>query len=306
MTASSTYPHSAPNLGANTLCVKWKTPSEELMGIATLAHALVTRGTVRSDRLCLAVPNRNWAVQTQRACARSDLGTAVCIAPAQWDRVTQQALAALELLAHPSERTQAAWSATGGTLEEGQRMMRTCSEARGFTLARMVGLVNTPVCAHALQHLGGEEDAHQLRALIIEQLTRPTLPPRGELVPIVDIRAMERAYDWVFLIGCVDGLMPSARAFEATDEQERTATLNADRKAFFTALTCAHVRAVISCFTQIDAQVAQQAHIRATRFKRDHKNRVALTAPSMLLQEAGAERPSTQGGQALLREYHLN
>lgn len=306
MTAFSIHEDVVPFFGTNTLCVKWKTPSDELLGIATLAHALVTQGVVRSDRLCLAVPNRNWAVQAQRACAHNGLETALLLAPAQWDGATQRALAALELLASPGKKAQAAWNVAGGTSEEGQRIARTGAKARGYTLAHIVGLTDAPTCAHALKHLDGEEDARELSALVIEQLTQPTLPARGSLVPIAHIRALDHVYDWVFLIGCVDGLIPAARAFEAPDEHERSAVLEADRKAFFTAIKCARECAVVSNFTHIDAHVAQQAHIRATRYKKEHGSRLALTTPSMLLEEAGAERPSTLGGQTLLRKFNLN
>lgn len=306
MTASNLNANDMRALGVDTLCVKWKTPAEELVGIAALAHELLTRGEVRTDRLCLAVPNRNWAVQAQRACARIGLETAVCIAPARWDAATHRSLAALELLARPGEKAQAAWKAAGGTLEEARRIVRTCGEARGFTLARMTGLEEAPACAHALRHLGGEEDACELSALVLEQLTRPSLPARSSCVPIVDVRAIQSTYDWVFLIGCVDGLIPAAQAFEAVDEQKRIEALEVDRRAFFSAINHASVRAVVSSFTEIDAEVARQAHIRPARFKMHHATRMALTAPSMLLEETGAERPSTMGGQALLREYNLN
>ncbi len=293
---------------AETMYVKWRTPAEELTGIAALAAALVERDGLRGEDICLAVPNRNWAAQAHRACELAGLQSTVCIAPARWDRATRRAVSALGLLARPeSAEARAAWAeANGCAVEEAQRFVEEHGAARGHSLARRAGLASAPACAQVLLHLEGEEDAARMEALLRAQLAHPTLPPRGSFTPIVHHRAIEKAYDWVFLIGCVEGLLPCAAAFEADDADARAQALEADRNAFLSAPARTRKRLVASSFAKIDAETARQARIRRTRCKQEHGSLVAMTAPTRFLEEMGTERPSTIGGQTLLREYGLN
>lgn len=291
-----------------TTYVKWRTPAEELAGIAALAATLVKQGNMRSESILLAVPNRNWAAQTQRACERVGLQTAVCIAPAQRDRATRQVLATLDLLSQPgSAKARAAWAEVSGcAIEEASRLIEEQGSMRGHTLARRAGLASIPAYEQMLPHLEGEEDASQLGTLLRAQLEHPAPPSRGPIAPIVHHRAVEGPCDWVFLIGCVEGLLPCAAALEATDTRVRNRELEADRKAFFAAGTQARERLVVSGFASISAQTARQARIRSMRRKKEHGSLVAITSPTRFLDEMGAERPPTIGGQTLLREYDLN
>lgn len=199
------YAHTAQaaaNVWGNALCVKWDTVSDELVGTAKLIQHLLECGETRAEEVCIAVPNRNWAIQARRAC-------------------------------------------------------------------RYVGLP-------------------------------------AEAIPIRHYRAVEKPFDRVFLVGCVEGLMIPPLEAESHDDAKQAQEEEACRASFFHAISQARSRAVVSSFVKIDADIAQQAGIRFTRRKTEQGKRIALCSPSRLLDEAGSQRPATIGGQALLRTHGLN
>lgn len=307
MTTRATTPQPAATSGAETVFVKWKSPEEELTGLAALLFALTASGAHRAENLCLAVANRNWAVQLQRACTQVDVRTSICMAPARLKDDARLALAKLDAIAHPqSAEAQSTLQGLGVSEEQAAKLVSTYAGARSFALARVLGLSGMPVFANALLHVTGEEDAGGLQAVLLEQLRRPTPPADSPLSPIVDFRHIPGTYDWVFLVGCVDGLMPSPAALEDPDLQRRGARRAAEQEAFVQAPGHARRTCVFSAFSKIDAALAQQAHIHTTRTKLEHGTRMGLCAPSSFLEAFGDARPSTTGGQAFLRSYNLN
>lgn len=292
---------------AHTICVKWATPAEELAGIVALVCSLVKHRTVRPDRICLAVANRNWAAQAKRACTNAGLQATVCIAPARLTAAEHRALAELDVLAH-FEDTGTEDAKKHGALppEDACRLIGVSGGSRGFTLMHALGMDSLPAFEHALLHIRGDESARTLQNILKAQLASPTLPEQTPAVPIMHYRSLTGCFDWVFLIGCVAGLIPSPAAFEAKSEQDRKNAIDTSRQAFFAAVNTATERTVISCFTRIDAEVARQAHLRITRCKTERGTTVAMTAPTPFLQETGSNRPATMGGQTLLRTYNLN
>lgn len=289
--------------------VKWETPTDELLGVAKIARCLAGRpGTSASD-VCIAVPNRVWAAQAQRACASIGLEAVVCAPAARLGAAARAALAKLAVLAQPDdEKALAAWEAAGLPADEASAFAQAYREARGFTLVRVLGLDAVPEASTALLHVRGDEAARELQALMEEQLARPTLPSHSAAVPVCLIGSLERPCEHLFLVGCVDGLVPSpaAGAQESAREQELREACAAERAAFERALSLARTQAVVSVFCKVDARIAEQARIRCVRFKTEHGARMAHVAPTPFLREAGGARPTTMGGQAYLRSYNLN
>lgn len=297
----------ATSFGADTICVKWDTPAEEAIGIATLAGGIARDEGVPFERMGIAVPNYNWAVQMKRACGQLGLPATMCIKPARLSAEAQAVCSKLDALAHPdSDATRALWASLGYSRDEAQRLTDEYQDARACTLVRMLGMRDVPVLAHVLHHVRGSEDARELCELVQTQLACPTLPAGVPLVPIMHYQALCGSLDWLFLVGCVNGLIPGPRAFEAATEQERAQALNASRDALGNVLSHACKQVVLSGFTRLEATLAQQAHVRVARYKMERGRKLAMATPTVFLDEAGADRPSTVGGQALLRAHNLN
>lgn len=195
------------------VCVKWETPSSELLGMAMVAKAMVDEGKAIPEHLCFAVPNNNWAAQTRRACAEVGLDSSICIPQPHLGEAAGKALATLQALAtvNPDE-SYAAWANLGYTRDVAARMYCDYANAHAFTLVRVLGLKDVPQFAHALQLLSGEEDAATLHALICEQLSNPSMSDQADVVPIVDFRRIRGSYEALFLVGSVDGLVPRGTA----------------------------------------------------------------------------------------------
>lgn len=113
------------------------------------------------------------------------------------------------------------------------------------------------------------------------------LPSHERCAPIMDVRRVEGDFDWLFLFGCTDGLLPEGTSLaEALDHTRQSA--------------------VLSYFTAIDAALARQIHLPALRTKSLNGTSVATCRPTRFLSALGDGRPSTIGGQALLRAHGLN
>lgn len=108
-------------------------------------------------------------------------------------------------------------------------------------------------------------------------------------VPVAHYRSARarESVDHVYLIGCVEGLLT-------------------DREAFLAVIRSARVSAVMSLFTRIEEQTAQAAHLAYTRTRCDHGTMLAMVRPAPFIAEWGSKRPTTTGGEALLRQHGLN
>lgn len=284
--------------------VKWETPTDELLGVAKVARCLAGRPGANASDVCIAVPNRVWAAQAQRACASIGLEAVVCVPAARLGAAARAALAKLAVLAQPDdEKALAGWEAAGLPAGEASAFAQAYREARGFTLVRALGLDAVPEASTALLHVRGDETARELHALMEEQLVHPTLPSHSAAVPVCLIGSLERPCEHLFLAGCVDGLVPGSAAGAQEPGREACA---AERAAFERALSLARTQAVVSMFCKVDSRIAEQARIRCVRFKTERGVRVAHVVPTPFLREAGGARPTTMGGQAYLRSYNLN
>ncbi len=287
--------------------VKWETPADELIGTAKLVRRLIEGDGVRPNRVCLAAPNRAWAVQARRACTSVGVNAVVCVPSEHLSANARCVLARLDAMTcSDSDSTRAALTALNCDEAEANQLADEYRSSRGFTLARVVGLADLPEAACALLHMRGDEDAETLRLMVVDQLFRPTVPDHAPVVPVRHGAALDAECDWLFLLGCVDGLVPGPQPYEAASPQQRASALAAGRDAFYRALACACERAVISSFCKIEADIATAAGVRCTRFKIEHGVRMAMVAPTPFLDEAGVDRPATIGGQAFLRSFDLN
>ena len=306
ITESDAVPE-APEAFSRTTTVKWKTPAEEIVGAARVAGVLLERKLTHFEHLCVAVPNRNWALQAKRGLATMDLPCTVCLPVPRLSAQERAALAALDALARPgTDAGRADWQKAGRTPDELDALMARCEGARGRTLIRDLGLGSMPDFEHGLLHVRGTEDADGLRRILREQLVRPTMPHPITKIPIMDYRAVTGRFDYLFLIGCVDGLIPGPAAFEAPDEATREKTLAASREAFLKCTTYARKRNIVSYFTSIDERIAAAAHIRYKRVRHSGGTTLAMCSSTMFLKESGAQRPTTIGGQTFLREFSMN
>lgn len=116
---------------------------------------------------------------------------------------------------------------------------------------------------------------------------------------IMDFRHAWTDFAYLFVVGCVEGLMPTAQALgnEAALTDQRTS---------FDALVAAPGSVVLSNFTVIDAGLATQICVPFRRTKVIDGVPFARVAPARFLNELGSARPSTVGGQQFLRNAGLN
>ncbi len=285
--------------------VKWRTPADEMVGLASLAAKAIESGEVEPRRLAFAVPNRNWGAQLERACGQIGLRTTFCATAAHLDRAAALALAKLRLIAEPGS-AQARARLIDADYDEAaiDHLVAQCTRVSGFTLAHRLGIDAERALAHGMLHVAGTESATELLNVLSAQLARPTVPRDRQLSPIMDYRALTGAFDWVVVAGCAEGLIPDTRALANTDEGHTA--LERQRAAFVRARGCARVRTVLSSFAKADADLAKAARLRIARTKTEQGRRICLCTPTRFIDEMGAHRPSTVGGQALLREYGIN
>lgn len=308
MRAATLRPAAAEKL-SKAACVRWKEPADELIGLARVAHALVDAGQCQPRDVCFAVPNLNWAVQMKRACDMARLASTVCLPPARVSRQAHEALAALDVLAAPMQlAAREAYAKFGHVDADIDALAKKCSALHGFTLIKVLGIDRIHDFSHALYHVSGTEAAREMAALLRERTAHPAIPAHVDVTPILDYRKVAEAGEFsrVFLVGCVDGLVPGPAAFEAATPEQREAAMDACRAGFEGALLAARDAAVVSYFEKIDASIADAAHIRHARRKTEHGRKLAMCAPASFLAEAGALRPTTQGGQTFLRDFNLN
>lgn len=300
----------APMTAAPIELVKWATPTEELVGVAKVVRHLVGTPGVSAGDVCIAAPNRVWARQAQLACASVGLEAALCAPADRLSAPARVAMAKLAVLAQPdAEPAREAWVAAGLPEADAAAFAQAYGKARGFTLVRVLGLEKVPEAAVALLHVRGDEGAAQLRELLASQLANPELPEHSAAVPVRVLGSLSQPCELLFLVGCVDGLVPGEVPGHAAQGEQGAGALAAceeTRAAFRRALGLARSKAVVSFFSKVDEQTAQRAHVRCTRFKMEHGQRMGLAAPTPFLDEVGGSRPTTVGGQAYLRSFDLN
>lgn len=257
--------------GAERIVVKWATPTEEVVAVVKLAAALLERSIAKPHEICITAPNLVWADNLYRASAAQGLDTSLCIARNETPALNRK-------------------------LEQLEKFRE---ELRGLSLVHRFGLDEMPECRHALQFVEGDETAVELATLVKSHLSKPRVTDAATFVPIVLMGALPASFNYVFIVGCVNGLVPSKAALDA-------GTLDEERSRFLKTVEAGKKRCTLSCFTKAPAALAQQCHLVCARVKQEQGQSVAMVQPSVFLGEAGHFRPTTIGGQALLRKYGLN
>lgn len=331
--------------------VKWDTPTDELLGTARIIrHLLDERGACAND-ICIAAPNRVWANQVRRACESVGLDAVLCMPAERLSASAQVALAKLELLVAFNEGSfdvgsagfEQAAEASGLSLDEAARFATTYGAARGFTLVRALGLEDVPEADVALLHVAGDEDAPSLRGIMAEQLASPAVPEGSTAIAVRLIGSLAKECKRLFMIGCVDGLVPraprdcnrgcgcdsggsgdgvgsgpgagsgngsgsgnSAPCGKPGHRGCEPDVVSSEAESFARTLALAQQQVVVSGFSKVEADIAQRANIRSARSKVEHGKRMAMVSLTPFLLDAGDARPTTVGGQAYLRSHGLN
>lgn len=141
-----------------------------------------------------------------------------------------------------------------------------------------------------------------MRAEVIEGA-----PAAGRTRPIIfDFRTGADAgtFDWLFVVGCTEGLMPTSAA--VGDDADSAAALEEQRAAFRNLTAEANPNVVLSYFCEAEAALADQIRLPYRRTVLRGGTVFARLAPSSLIGEMGAQRPTTVGGQRFLRDANLN
>lgn len=192
--------------------------------------------------------------------------------------------------------------------DEGRAFIEANGARKGFALARAVGAEGLPEFADVLELMDGDEDALRLEALTRRFFADPKPQEHERQIRIVSIdKAAGLSFDTVIIAGAVDGFVPVRDAFEAvqTDEQ-RTATMNRQRRVFYSAIGKARAHLLISFFAHADLELAERTKMLVARVRADEGRRIALLRPSCFLEEAGSSCPGTTGGQAFLASLGLD
>lgn len=291
------------------ICVRWRDPSEELLGLARVAHALIDRGECKPSDVCFAVPNLNWGMQMRRACSAAKLSSTLCMASPRISREAQDALAALDVLSDPASlEARSAYASFGHTDAETDALVAKFASLHGFTLIKLLGIDRIADFDHARYHVTGVEAPADLAETLRRRIEHPLIPPHVEVAPIIGMRDVAAAgsFAWVFLVGCVSGLVPASAACGEPSAEARNEAERLWREAFVGSIGASSRTAVVSYFERVDASIADAARIRYARCKMEHGRKLAMCAPTEFLAQAGAARPTTVGGQAFLRDFDLN
>lgn len=299
--------NSKRGLSAKTVLAKWKTPAEELIGLAKLAGAFVDRELAEPRRICLVAPNRTWGTQLARACSKVGTRATLCMPATRMSEQARHVLATIDIIASPEDkRALTAWRENGGTAEEARELAATYEHADAFTLMHMTGIRNHPEFEHGLTQIIGDETPGEFARIIHEQLIRPTIADDCEEIPIVHWLRARGDFEYVLFASCVNGLVPGPQALAATPTEARDEELQHSERAFERVIGLARSRAIVSYFTRIEKDTAERARIPFARAKHEGPKLYAMVQPTPFLSSWGLDRPSTIGGQSLMRTYGLN
>lgn len=168
-------------------------------------------------------------------------------------------------------------------------------------------------------------------------VTDEPFPAGTRRAAIMDFRRAWTDFSHLYVIGCVEGLIPTAQAL-AAEETAASAGDPADgsagpvaadpvdgpaggtaapvvadpvglvgqQRAAFNRLAEADGAVTFSYFAKAPAALANQIHLPYRRTKTEDGIELALVSPARFIGEWGAARPSTQGGDGFLRAAGLN
>lgn len=303
----------AKSAQAHITCLKWDYAESELRGIAEAIQALSAKTASSSSsskselnlKIGIIAPNYTWATQMQQACKHVDSDATVCVAVPEQARVAQQVFATLTLLVNPAD-TQASETLLrlGVTSEAQKNLVERYGSAHGLTLVHGLGLDTLAPFAHALRHRTGDENATTLLKLLRRECITPTMHDLHGVIPIMDWASLQGTYDWLFLIGCVEGLLPETVFATSAKAATKTATepqrLDTAETAPFADVLQRASNIVISHFAKIDEATAQAFGITHVRTKQEGNRRIALARGCSHIKAVPPALPTTEGGEAFL------
>lgn len=193
--------------------------------------------------------------------------------------------------------------------KQAQAFIKKDRARRGFALMRTVGADKLPEFANVIAQLAGDESAAQIVEMMRKGFFAPQFPDNEHIVRIMYTQNMVGlSADNIYVFGCVDGFFPSRDAFEVVSTPEaRTKVLNDERRAFYTAISKAQQKLVVSFFSKSSLELAEKSKMQVVRVKADKEHeRIALVRMSQFLTETGDAYPGTTSGQQLLAEYGLD
>ncbi|MDO5042334.1 MAG: hypothetical protein Q4D92_02350 [Slackia sp.] len=276
--------------------VKWRSPSDELVGLALLARAAVERDGCDPSEVVLVVPSVAWGIMMHRACESAGVEADFLVPRSLLGRRALDALARLEFIAGSCDESVLSRFDLDDARTKG--LLEHCGALRGFSLAKALGLCDCEEFRHALRHMVGDEDPSKLLKIVSCQIAHPTLPSDNTSIPIMHCLHVARVPRRLFFAGCVEGLVPVSVGEALPDRGGR---------GIFSAFACeAREQVVFSYFTSIEERIAERIGIVYARTRTVDGVRVAMTRPSRFLNEGDIGRYSTDGGQALLRRRGLN
>ena len=304
--------------------VKWKTPEDELLNVARIAHKLALNHGYRPKRVCVAAPNNAWISQFAKACDSLEIPSVICLPVRKLTDEAKRALATVDFVANNTEENRDKLKVCGMSAEECEQMFEKCSGAKGFTLLKLSGVAGVKQFAHIMKLVVGDEDAGQLSEIIHEQLVHPCAREKSDEITITSAKDIHGEFDYVFYIGCVEGLagveyvanvLQGSRIVEGSESLQDSRYANATGGLNNLSASCAignpgnsHATSgfYISYFTRIDKQIADAAHIYYARCKDENGQQVAMCKPAKFIESEQANRPSTTSGQALLSIHGLS
>lgn len=191
---------------------------------------------------------------------------------------------------------------------EGRALIEANRARRGFALLRAIGADKLFEFEALSVRMAGDETAEELYAMMSETVDDPVYPAEDVDVRVTTIdRLCGLDASRIVVLGAVNGFFPARDAFEvvSTDEARDRETVDG-RRAFYAGVAKADDLLVLSHFGTADLELAERTKMKVARVRSGaHGERVALVEPSRFLDDARAERPETQSGQALLSAYQL-
>lgn len=188
--------------------------------------------------------------------------------------------------------------------DEGRQLVADAKKRKGHALLHAVGADEQAAFAQFAASLDGDEDAVSVYALIRQAQLEPQFDSDPHAIRLGSYESLVGcSAQLIVAAGCVDGFMPNRNAFEivSTDE-ERAEILNNQRELFVQGIEKATDTLVLSTFSNAPLELAEDTKMQMVRVRSVNDDRVAIVRPTCYIAEAGAQAPSTVGGQALPAE----
>ncbi|WP_251178127.1 UvrD-helicase domain-containing protein [Adlercreutzia agrestimuris] len=189
--------------------------------------------------------------------------------------------------------------------DEGQQRIADVQQRKGHALLRVVGAQENGAFAQFAAVLEGDETVDAVYALVRDAQLQPHFANDPHAIRLGSYDALVGCSARIVVAaGCVDGFIPNRNAFEvvSTDE-EREAILNSQRELFVQGVEKATELLVLSTFSNAPLELAEGTKMQVVRVRSVNDERVAIVRPTCYIAEAGAQTPSTVGGQAVLGEF---